>query len=198
MAVQLEEWDSWHGISTWSKMGHVSPSLRVWIIVVSALTCCHSVLSLSNSCPILPKKMVDVSHWPCLYYYAVVFTFHCGWLRGVVQGRQTHEYTHTHIPTQSINFEHSNCLFDVCHNSHAGSGLQMVWKSFALSQLWGRPVYAWSKLLDKWLVPSIISSGEFCQLVWQIGVLFVWHWCSPKLFQNLLFKLQQILLSLSL
>ena len=198
MAVQLEEWDSWHGISTWSKIGHVSPLLRVWIVVVSTLTCCHSVLSLSNSCPILPKKMVDVSRWPCLYHYAILFTFHCGWLRGVVQGRQTQEYkhTHTHIPTQSINFEHSNCLFDVCHNSHAGSGLQMVWKSVR-SRNCGVDQYMHGQnfLTTGWFLASSIVyiycsfTGEFCQLVWQIGVLFVWHWCSPKLFQNLLFKL---------
>ncbi len=38
-------------------------------------------------------------------------------------------YTHQHQHSRKLDFENSNCLFDVCHNSHAGSGLQMVWKS---------------------------------------------------------------------
>lgn len=110
--------------------------------------------------------------------------------------RHRNTNTHTHIPTQSINFEHSNCLFDVCHNSHAGSGLQMVWKSLR-SRNCGVDQYMHGQnfLTTGWFLASSIVyiycsfTGEFCQLVWQIGVLFVWHWCSPKLFQNLLFKL---------
>ena len=115
---------------------------------------------------------------------------------GVLYKVDRHRNTHTHIPTQSINFEHSNCLFDVCHNSHAGSGLQMVWKSLR-SRNCGVDHYMHGQnfLTTGWFLASSIVyiycsfTGEFCQLVWQIGVLFVWHWCSPKLFQNLLFKL---------
>ena len=89
----------------------------------------------------------------CLHFIADDW----GVLYKVDRHRNTNTHTHTHTNTVDKLWALQlplRCLPQQSCWQWLTNGVEEC----ALSQLWGRPIYAWSKLLDNWLVPSIIHS----------------------------------------